>query len=89
MKFKTKIDSFGRMVIPKKIRDDLGISKGSEIEIDSKDNKIIIKTSTGKPFIENREGVLVVCSEPVGTLEGSLEKDREDRIKKILGDIEI
>jgi hypothetical protein len=34
------------------------------------------------------EGVLVVCSEPTGSLEGLLEKDRDERIKRILGDIE-
>jgi len=90
MKFKTKIDNFGRIVIPKKIRDEFGISKSSEIEINTTDNdEIIIKSGTGKPFIENRDGVLVVCSEPIGSMEDILERDREKRIRKILRDIEI
>ena len=90
MKFKTKIDNFGRIVIPKKIRDEFGISKSSEIEINTTDNdEIIIKSGTGKPFIEDRDGVLVVCSKPVGSLEGILEGDKGKRIRKILRDIEI
>ena len=32
MKFKTKIDRFGRIVIPKRIRDEFGITDNSEIE---------------------------------------------------------
>jgi AbrB family looped-hinge helix DNA binding protein len=90
MKYKTKIDNFGRIVIPKKIRDEFGISKSSEIEINTTDNdEIIIKSGTSKPFVKNKDGVLVVCSEPVGSLEDILEGDREERIRKILGDIEI
>ena len=90
MKFKAKIDNFGRIVIPKKIRDEFGISKSSEIEINTTDNdEIIIKPGASKPFVKNKDGVLVVCSEPVGSLEDILEGDREERIRKILKDIEI
>ena len=86
MNFKTKIDDFGRLVIPKKIRDDLGISKDTNISIISKDNEIIIRIdNVNKPFIQDQEGVLVVCSEPTGPIKGSIERSRDDRIRKILG----
>lgn len=88
MKFKTKIDNFGRIVIPKKIRDEFGILKSSEIEINTTDNdEIILKSETSKPFIKNKDGVLVVCSEPTGSLEDVIDRDREERIRKILKDI--
>ena len=90
MKFKAKIDNFGRIVIPKKIRDEFGISKSSEIEINTTDNdEIIIKPGASKPFVKNKDGVLVVCSEPFGPLKDILKGDREERIRTILGDIEI
>ena len=90
MRFKAKIDNFGRILIPKKIRDEFGISKSSEIEINTTDNdEIIIKPGASKPFVKNKDGVLVVCSESVGSLEDILEGDREERIRKILRDIEI
>ena len=89
MKFKTKIDRFGRIVIPKKIRDEFGIIDNSEIEIETTDaNDIIVHPIIGMPFIEDKEGILVVCSEPTGSLDNFLNKDRENRIKKILKDIE-
>ena len=37
MNFKTKIDDFGRIVIPKKIRDELGIKKDSRVSLISKE----------------------------------------------------
>ncbi|GAG39810.1 unnamed protein product [marine sediment metagenome] len=90
MKFKAKIDNFGRIAIPKKIRDEFGISKSSEIEINTTDNdEIIIKPGASKPFVKNKDGVLVVCFESVGSLEDILKGDREERIRKILRDIEI
>ncbi len=90
MKLKTKIDDFGRMVIPKKIRDDLAISKDSEISLISRDNEIIIRIdNTNKPFIQDQEGVLVVCSEPAGSFEEAIKDNRDERIKKVLGDIDI
>ena len=88
MNFKTKIDDFGRLVIPKKIRDDLGISKGTEMSIISKDNEIIIRIdNVDRPFIKDQEGVFVVCSKPTGSLKEAIEKNRDDRIRKILGGI--
>lgn len=44
----------------------------------SDNDEIIIKPGTSKPFIENKDGVLVVCSEPVGSLEDILKGDIED-----------
>ncbi len=39
---KVKIDKFGRILIPKEIRNDLGIKEGVELEIKVKDGKILI-----------------------------------------------
>lgn len=84
MRIKTKIDDFGRMVIPKKIRDKPGIIKGSEIQIDTMDEGIIIRKKEEKLLIEDKEGILAVWSETTGPVDSSIQKDREDRMKKIL-----
>lgn len=39
---KTKIDRFGRVLIPKEIRQKIGISENSELEIELKDGKIVL-----------------------------------------------
>ncbi len=39
---KVKIDKFGRIIIPKEIRRSLGIKEETELEIEVKDEKILI-----------------------------------------------
>ncbi|MHB1377367.1 MAG: AbrB/MazE/SpoVT family DNA-binding domain-containing protein [Candidatus Humimicrobiaceae bacterium] len=88
MKFKTKIDRFGRIVIPKKIRNDFGLSVNSEVELETTvNNNIIVHPKLLKPFVLDKGGVLVVCSEPTEPFENFLQKDRNDRIEKTLKDI--
>ena len=84
MKFKTKIDKFGRIVIPKKLRDEFGITGNSEIEIETTGtNDMLVHPKTDKPFVKEKGGILVVCSEPTESFGSFIEKDRENRIKKI------
>ena len=39
----TTLDRFGRIVIPKKIRDDFNLKPGSQISIEESDQVIILK----------------------------------------------
>ena len=88
MKFKTRIDRFGRIVIPKKIRNDFGLSVNSEVEVETTaDNNIIVHSKPVKPFVLDKDGVLVVCSEPTESFENFLQKDRNDRIEKTLKEV--
>ena len=88
MKFKTRIDRFGRIVVPKKIRNDFGFSVNSEVEIETTaDNNIIIHPKPVKPFVLDKDGVLVVFSEPTEPFENFLIKDRNERIEKTLKEI--
>ena len=88
MKFKTRIDRFGRIVIPKKIRNDFGLSVNSEVEVETTaGNYIIVYPKPSKPFVLDKDGVLVVCSEPTESFENFLQKDRNERIEKTLKEI--
>lgn len=40
---KVKIDKFGRILIPKEIRNNLGIREDTELEMEVKDEKILIR----------------------------------------------
>ncbi|GAG86439.1 unnamed protein product, partial [marine sediment metagenome] len=42
IKFKTKIDKFGRIVIPKKIRNDFGLKNNTEVEVEATSDNIIV-----------------------------------------------
>ncbi|MCL5987097.1 MAG: AbrB/MazE/SpoVT family DNA-binding domain-containing protein [Actinobacteria bacterium] len=86
-KFKTTIDRFGRVVIPKKVRDDLGLSPKVELEVEEGPNGIVLHPILEDSFIVNKKGVLVVRAKATEPIEYFLEKDRQSRIKHILKDI--
>jgi len=86
--FKTKVDRFGRIVIPKKIRNDFGLTKNTEVEVEATTDNIIVHPKQSKPFVVDKDGVLVVCAEPTESFTDFLQKERDERLKKIAKDIE-
>jgi AbrB family looped-hinge helix DNA binding protein len=79
----TTIDRFGRIVIPKEIRDDFNLKPGSPIRIEESDQVIILKPLQGETNLHWKDGVLVFSGTPLGDLTKALEKHREDRAKKL------
>jgi AbrB family looped-hinge helix DNA binding protein len=79
----TTIDRFGRIVIPKEIRDDFNLKPGSPIRIEESDQVIILKPLQGEVNLHWKDGVLVFSGTPLGDLTKALEKHREDRVKKL------
>ena len=78
----TTIDAAGRVVIPKSIRDSLGLTGGQKIEIRERDGAIEIEPAATPMRLEKRDGHLVAVPEhelPVLTDEfvrATLEKVR-------------
>jgi AbrB family looped-hinge helix DNA binding protein len=79
----TTLDRFGRIVIPKVIRDDFNLKPGSPIRIEESDQVIILKPLQGEANLQWKDGVLVFSGTPLGDLSKELEKHREDRAKNI------
>ena len=77
------IDKFGRIVIPKEIRDDFDLKPGSQIRIEESEQAIILKPVVGEPNLHWKDGLLVFSGVPMGDLEKTLEKHREDRLRNI------
>ena len=77
----TTIDRFGRIVLPKKLRDNFNIEPGSQIHIEESGQDIILKPIHGEPNLRIKEGVLVFSGVPQGNLSNALAKHREERIK--------
>ena len=80
---KTALDNFGRIVIPKEIRDDFNLKPGSRIRIEESEQAIILKTVAGEPKLHWKDGVLVFAGAPMGDLDKALEKHREARLKNL------
>jgi AbrB family looped-hinge helix DNA binding protein len=76
------IDRFGRIVLPKEIRERFGVSAGSEFEIEERDDAILLKPVRREAKIVNKGGWLVVQTEgPPITVEDvneAVEKSRRE-----------
>jgi AbrB family looped-hinge helix DNA binding protein len=60
---KTTIDKAGRVVVPKAMRDELGLNGGAEIEIGLVDGRIEIEPVTSHIRLERKQGRLVAASD--------------------------
>jgi AbrB family looped-hinge helix DNA binding protein len=79
----TTLDRFGRILIPKKIREDLDLKPGTQIRIEETGQTIILKPVRGEPNLVLKNGVLVYSGTPVGDLETVLERHRKERAKSL------
>lgn len=79
----TSLDRFGRIVIPKKIREDFNLKPGSPILIEEGEQAIILKPIHGEPNLHIKDGVLVFTGTPLEDLSDALAKHREERMKSI------
>ena len=80
---KTTIDKFGRLVVPKDIRDRLGLKPGVEIEIEAQESEIVIRQKEHQPPLQVEDGVLVFSGTATADLTESLRRQREERIDKL------
>jgi AbrB family looped-hinge helix DNA binding protein len=79
----TTIDRFGRIVLPKKLRDDLNLEPGSQIQIEESGQEIILKPIHGEPNLRLKEGVLVFSGVAIGDINNAVEKHRAERLKSL------
>jgi len=73
---KTTVDRFGRVVVPRDIRDRLGMRPGSEIEIDEKGDEVVLRLVEREPSLKVKEGVLVLSGAADGDLRGAIRAHR-------------
>lgn len=77
------IDKFGRIVIPKSIRHNLGLKPGSIMQITEQDHSIVLKKEDSKPPIQRKGNLVVFTGEAVGDIETSLKNIRDKRLKDL------
>lgn len=69
----TNLDKFDRVIIPKKLRENLGMNAETTLNISEDDKKIVIELVKEITPVVNRDGILVFT--------GKLDKKRSDLIK--------
>ncbi|HLE40693.1 MAG TPA: AbrB/MazE/SpoVT family DNA-binding domain-containing protein [Nitrospirota bacterium] len=80
---KTTLDRFGRVVVPKEIRDRLGLKPGAEIELDEHGNEVVLKPVEHETPLKLEDGVLVFTGAATGDLMEAVRAHREERLRKV------
>jgi AbrB family looped-hinge helix DNA binding protein len=77
------LDRFGRMVLPKSLRDDLGLSQGDQLDVDERDGCVWLRPVRTQDPVTRKTGLLVYTGEATGDLLSSLDDHRRQRIKRV------
>lgn len=80
---KTTIDRFGRIVVPKTVRERLGLRTGDEIEIKEQADGIVLKHVEKAYPLQVKDGVLIYTGTASGDLLESVTRHRERRLSKL------
>jgi AbrB family looped-hinge helix DNA binding protein len=82
------MDKFGRVLIPKRLREQLRLEPDQPLELRSQDGELTLRPTSHGELVE-KEGLLVwVSKNPVqGDLREILESTREERVDSILENI--
>jgi len=59
---RTTIDTAGRIVVPKRLREELGLSPGTELELEARDDRLEVSVPAAPVRLERRGGRLVAAS---------------------------
>ena len=80
----TIVDKFGRIVIPKKIRNEHNLEPGTQVRIEEKDDVIILIPVRGEHSLQSKDGVLVYTGVAMGDIgEAVSRKHREKRARSV------
>jgi AbrB family looped-hinge helix DNA binding protein len=79
----TTIDSAGRIVVPKRLREELGFRPGQKLELSAVDGRLEVEHPTTPIRLEEREGRLVaVADRPMPTLTPELVRETLEQIRR-------
>ena len=79
----TTLDKFGRIVIPKRMRDDLGLKPGAVLQIEQADQRILMEPVHEGPHLVVKNGVLVFSGTATGDIVGAIRGNRQGRLEKV------
>ncbi len=82
------IDKAGRVVLPKPVRDRLGLRPGAELELQLEpDGELRLRAKRAEPALARVDGVLVHRGEASAGLDwdGLLERERDERSRALAG----
>lgn len=80
---RSAIDSAGRVVIPKALRDALGLSAGQPLEISERDGRLeIVPAPTPMRLVDTDDGVVAVADADMPPLTAELVRETLERTRR-------
>jgi AbrB family looped-hinge helix DNA binding protein len=77
------IDPAGRMVIPKPLRDAIGLGDGGEVDIDLVDGALVVAPPLVRKRIVDRDGrAVIVADEPIPPLSDDVVRSVVDAVRR-------
>jgi len=80
----TTLDKFGRVIIPKRFREQLGINSKSKLKISEDGKRIVIELVQEKKPVVDRDGILVFTGNLEYKKSDLIKSDRNRRMHKLL-----
>jgi AbrB family looped-hinge helix DNA binding protein len=79
----TTIDSAGRIVVPKRLREELGFRAGQELELSAVGGRLEVEHPTTPMRLESADGrVVAVSDRPMPTLKSDLVRETLEQIRR-------
>ena len=82
-----KMDKAGRIILPKPVRDRLGLHEGSDLEVEETPEGVMLKPVEARPSMVKKQGLWVHTGKvpPGFDVVQAVRDDRDDRIRKLSG----
>lgn len=79
------IDRFGRVLIPKQIREQLGLNPGTKLRLEPTEEGLSLLPVRKHDLFSDRDGVLVFTGGLAGDSQGAVDEIRTARMRKVAG----
>jgi AbrB family looped-hinge helix DNA binding protein len=80
---RTTIDAAGRIVVPKRLRDEMGMQPGQVLELEVKDGRLQVEIApVGIRLERRRHGPVAVADEQLPTLTADMVRQTLERIRR-------
>jgi len=76
------VDKFGRVGLPKVLRDELGLEPGEKLDVEEQPECLILRAARKRSIVTPKDGLLVFSGSAEGDLTQALQRHRREHISR-------